>query len=91
MSENSNSVKVERWAVEERLKAFSRIIEDPDSCTRFNSGNCWWSISSPSSKSRIEIVHPITKERLMIITVAEQIGCSEADMVNTFKTIGQRH
>ena len=80
---SNNNYQVPPWAVRARMKAFSVIVQRKDIFPLFHCGNSWWSISSPQSRS----VTNLTKtsgEVITVLTLMEQIGCSENDMIEAF-------
>ena len=79
----SSSIKIPPWAVKAHLKAFSVIIQSNDILPLFRFSTCWLSISSPASKSVTNLAAPNGKE-ITVLTVMEQIGCSEDNMIQSF-------
>ena len=51
----------------------------------FQCGACWWSISSPESKTVTTMTKP-GGGGITVLTVMEQIGCTDNEMVNAFGT-----
>ena len=72
------------WAVKARLQAFSLLVQCPDILSLFQCGSCWWSISSAKSTKINTLRLPFSGKEITVITVMEQIGCSEEDMVSAF-------
>ena len=80
---STNNSQVPPWAVRARMKAFSVIVQSKDIFPSFHCGNSWWSISSPQSRSVTTLTKP-TGEVMTVLTLMEQIGCSENDMIEAF-------